>query len=421
MNQELNRDERRNAVKLVLGKTATKLGDTLTNPKTVLTWLLTTIGAPGAAISMLVPIRESGSMLPQLFISGWVQRFRVRKWVFVGGAVAQALAIAAMGLAAMTLNPTAVGVAVILALAGFATARAFCSISSKDVLGRAIPKGFRGRVNGLSKTASGLLSAAAAVGLLLYKGEGDARFFAWLLIGASGLWLLGGLSHALVREPLPEKPGANQETSRSGGGLRARIGLVVRDRRFRSFILARGFLLGTALASPLLVVLGQRNDGELDALVGFIIAGGVATSSSSFFWGRLADRAGHLAMAAGGMLATAAGLAAIAVQWHGGLAETAWVWPLLFLIFNLGYTGVRMGRKTWVVDAAEGNRRTDYVSASNTLIAGLILVVGGLSAPLQQISVLASLGFYVGLSAIGAVLALGLKLDTADGNRETET
>jgi hypothetical protein len=114
MTKGLNRDERRNAVKLVLGKTATKLGDTLTNPKTVLTWLLTTIGAPGAAISMLVPIRESGSMLPQLFISGWVQRFRVRKWVFAGGAAAQALAIAAMGLAAMTLNPTSVGVAVII-------------------------------------------------------------------------------------------------------------------------------------------------------------------------------------------------------------------------------------------------------------------------------------------------------------------
>jgi hypothetical protein len=420
MTKGLNRDERRNAVKLVLGKTATKLGDTLTNPKTVLTWLLTTIGAPGAAISMLVPIRESGSMLPQLFISGWVQRFRVRKWVFAGGAAAQALAIAAMGLAAMTLNPTSVGVAVILALAGFAIARAFCSVSSKDVLGRAIPKGFRGRVNGLSKTASGLLSATAAVGLLLYRGEGDARFFAWLLIGASGLWLIGGLSHAWVREPVPERPTADQEKSGSNG-LRARIGLVARDRLFRRFILARGFLLGTALAAPLLVVLGQQNDGQLDALVGFIIAGGVATSSSSFFWGRLADRAGHLAMAAGGMLATAAGSVAIAVQWHGGIAETAWVWPLLFLVFNLGYTGVRMGRKTWVVDAAEGDRRTDYVAASNTLIAVLILIVGGISAPLQQISVLASLGFYVGLSAIGAVLALGLKLDTADGNRETET
>lgn len=337
------------------------------------------------------------------FISGWVQRFRVRKWVFAGGAAAQALAITAMGLAAMTLNPTSVGVAVILALAGFAIARAFCSVSSKDVLGRAIPKGFRGRVNGLSKTASGLLSAAAAVGLLLYRGEGDARFFAWLLIGASGLWLIGGLSHAWVREPVPERRTADQKKSGSNG-LRARIGLVARDRLFRRFILARGFLLGTALASPLLVVLGQQNDGQLDALVGFIIAGGVATSSSSFFWGRLADRAGHLAMAAGGMLA-------IAVQWHGGLAESAWVWPLLFLVFNLGYTGVRMGRKTWVVDAAEGDRRTDYVSASNTLIAVLILVVGGISAPLQQISVLASLGFYVGISAIGAVLALGLKLE----------
>lgn len=347
-------------------------------------------------------------MLPQLFISGWVQQFRVRKRVFVGGAVAQAVAVVTMGLAALWLGPTAAGITVIAALAVFSVARAFCSISSKDVMGRSIPKGFRGRVNGLSTTVSGILTAAAAASLLLYQGEGDARFLAWLLIGASSLWLIGGALHGLVREPVPEDDPAGEDEGKKSG-LMARIGLVARDARFRRFILARGFLLGTALASPLFVVLGQ--EGGIGALVGFIVAGGVATSASSFLWGRLADRASHLAMALGGLVAALTGLAAIAVRLHGGLADAAWLWPLLFLLFNLGYTGVRTGRKTWVIDAADGDRRTDYVSASNTLIAVLILVVGGLSAPLQQVSVLASLGFYAGISLIGAALALRLKLD----------
>lgn len=62
---------------------------------------------------MLVPIRESGSMLPQLFISDRVKRVRTRKWVYVDGAVAQAAAIAAMGLAALTLPPRVAGLVVL--------------------------------------------------------------------------------------------------------------------------------------------------------------------------------------------------------------------------------------------------------------------------------------------------------------------
>lgn len=410
MTEKLDQTQKRNASKLVIGKVSTKLGDTLINPKTVLTWLLTLLGAPGAVISMLVPIRESGSMLPQLFISGWVQRFRTRKWVFVGGSVVQALTVAGMGFAALWLGPTSAGITVVSLLAVFSIARAFCSISSKDVMGRSIPKGFRGRVNGLSTTLSGILTATAAVGLLLYKGEGKALFFAWLLIGTSGLWLIGGFLHGIVQEPVPETKNASSE--KKSDGLIARIKLVVADTTFRRFILARAFLLGTALAAPLFVVLSQEGNSQMIELGGFIIAGGIATSSSSFLWGKLADRASHLAMALGGMIAAITGLSAIAVQLHGGIADTIWIWPLLFLLFNFGYNGVRIGRKTWIIDAAEGDRRTDYVSASNTLIAVIILIVGGLSAPLQQFSVLASLGFYVVLSLIGAALALRLKLNS---------
>ncbi len=44
-----------------------------------------------------------------------------------------------MGLAAPLLSPVLAGYTIIVALAMFATARAFCSVTSKDVLGRAVP------------------------------------------------------------------------------------------------------------------------------------------------------------------------------------------------------------------------------------------------------------------------------------------
>lgn len=46
----------------------------------------------------------------------------------------------------------------------------------------------------------------------------------------------------------------------------------------------------------------------------------------------------------------------------------------------IAHAGVRIGRKTYLVDMAGGNKRTDYTAVSNTVIGLLLLLVGGLSA-----------------------------------------
>ena len=63
-----------NFFRQVAAATLTTLGDTLTNPKTTLAWLMGIVGAPVALVAWLVPIRESGSMLPQLFISAYIRQ-----------------------------------------------------------------------------------------------------------------------------------------------------------------------------------------------------------------------------------------------------------------------------------------------------------------------------------------------------------
>ncbi len=400
----LDPQQKRNAIWIIAGQSLTKLGDVLTNPKTVLTWMLSSLGAPGALLSMLVPVRESGSMLPQLFVSDFVKRAVRRKRVFVVGALFQALAIAVMGAAALWLPPAGAAWAVLGALAVFAVARSFCSISSKDVLGRTVPKGFRGRVGGASNSISGLLSAAAAASLIVFRDREAPVFLSWLVLAASLLWVLGAACYARIDEP-------DAEPQENGGdGWLERLKLVRDDRVFRGFIVARALLLGSALASPLLVVLGQQSGGRLTSLVGFIIAAGIASGSSSLLWGRLSDRSGEWSMAAGGGVAAAAGMSGVMIAWwFPGWGDRVWVWPLVFLVFNVGYAGVRLGRKTWVIDAVEGDRRTDYVSASNTLIAVLILLTGLVHSPLQAWSPLASLGLYVTMCVAGSVAALRLK------------
>ena len=403
---DLTAPQKKSAAAIIATQTCTRIGDVLTNPKTVLTWLLSQLGTSGFFIGMLVPIRESGSMLPQLFISGWVKRIRRRKWVVVGSAMAQAACIASMGLAALLLPPGPAGFVVLIALATFSLARAFSSISSKDVLGRAIPKGFRGRVSGVSTTLSGILSAIAAALLILYRDHETTTLLAWVVLGAAILWFLGAGLYSLVHEPLPEEQASQEPLFLDIG---SRIRMVMRDPLFRRYIIARGLLLGSALASPLIVVLAQVKAGSLLALVGFLFAAAIATASSSFFWGKLADRASHKTMAYGGAVSALVGSIAIIIAlWLPVIAQQVFIWPLLFLLFNLGYTGVRLGRKIWVVDAVDGDKRTDYVSASNTLIACIIIVMGLVTSPLQSISPLLPLSIYTLLCIAGTCVALTL-------------
>ncbi|HBC17434.1 MAG TPA: MFS transporter, partial [Alcanivorax sp.] len=50
-----------NFFRIICANTLTKIGDLLINPKTVLAWLITAVGAPSYLAALLVPIRESGS------------------------------------------------------------------------------------------------------------------------------------------------------------------------------------------------------------------------------------------------------------------------------------------------------------------------------------------------------------------------
>ncbi len=73
---------------------------------------------------------------------------------------------------------------------------------------------------------------------------------------------------------------------------------------------------------------------------------------------------------------------------------------MAYFILSVAHDGVRVGRKTYVVDLAGGNRRTDYVSVSNSVI-GVVLLVAGLSGALStliEVSTIVLLLSLVGLT-----------------------
>ena len=65
-----------NALRHIASLTMTKVADGLIDPKLMLSWLLTALGAPAVYAGALVPIREAGALLPQIVMAGWCRRWR---------------------------------------------------------------------------------------------------------------------------------------------------------------------------------------------------------------------------------------------------------------------------------------------------------------------------------------------------------
>ncbi|HNP36834.1 MAG TPA: MFS transporter permease, partial [Woeseiaceae bacterium] len=144
------RAQPRNYALHVVSLSLTRLGEGLAETKLVLAWLLDAIGGPTWAIGLLVPVRESLAMLPQLLIAARIRQLSVRKPVYVVGCVIQGMAIIGFGLVGLTLDGSKAGVVAIALITVFALGRSLCSISHKDVLAKTVDKGRRGSVSGIA-------------------------------------------------------------------------------------------------------------------------------------------------------------------------------------------------------------------------------------------------------------------------------
>lgn len=397
-----------NFLLLLLTQFLTRLGDAIASPKTVLAWLLNALGAPALFTALLVPVRESGSLVPQLVIASYVRARPLRKWSFVAGSILQGAAVLGMALVAVTLTGTAAGLGLVGALLLFSLARGLCSVASKDMLGKTVPGRRRGQLGGWATALAGLVTIAVGVFVLLERREpGDTGTWLLLLAIAAGLWLLAAATCALLRE----YPG---ETGDGANPLRealARLGLLRSDRGFRRFVIARSLLLCSALSAPFFVALAHENTAGAAAALGlFIIADGLASLLSGPFWGRLADRSSRLVMAAAGAGAALAGLAlAATVTLLPAAASTAWLYPCFYFLLAMAHAGVRIGRKTWIVDLASGNRRTDYVAVSNTAIGLVLLLAGAVGALATVLSTAGVIVILAGMGLAGAALSTGLR------------
>lgn len=405
-NQQKLPDEDHNARRFVFSNGLQNIGDQIVAAKTVLPWLLQVAGAPAFFLALLVPIRESGSMLPQAALTRWVIGHRDRRHLWMLGSYGQALSAALIGAAALSLRGWQLGLAVVVLLAVLSLFRALCSITAKDVQGRTIHKGRRGEITGRATALGGAVTLAIGVLLWLLPGEIPAWLIAAVILAAALAWVVAALVFRGIREPEPEY---SAQVSATRGWLWDCLQLFTGDRDFRWFVIVRSLLLVTSLSTAFIVALAHESGQDLSGLGAFLVASGLAALIGGRISGKFSDVSSRKVMSTGAAAASVVILLLLASVTWAPVWVTAWALPLGFFAVNLAHTAVRVARKTYVVDLAEGDQRTRYVSAANTLMGGILLGTGAVSGVIALAGTTAALLFLAVIGLVGVAAAGRLK------------
>ncbi|MFC7369516.1 MULTISPECIES: MFS transporter [Vreelandella] len=359
-----------------------KVADELSSARLVLPWLMGIIGAPVWMVGLLVPIREAGALLPQLFVAGFIRLKPKRKWAWVAGALLQALAALALALLALIGSGISGGILVLGTLMLLALARGLSSIATKDVLGKTIAKGRRGTLMGWSGSLSGAATLTAG-GVLMWFGDqpGNIALAILLAIAAAG-WLLNAACAARIAEA----PGAVDGGENAWNSIQLGLSLLQEDRHFLHFNVARALLLSSALALPYLALLGQQQSGtNLGGLGLLVVLSGVAAMVASPVWGKRADQSSRCVMRDAAIGTAICCLLGASLAWlPGAWSQSVWPYALIYALLVIVHHGARLGRKTYLVDIANQDNRALYVALSNTLTGVLMLLVGGAIGGLAQ-------------------------------------
>lgn len=393
-------NESRNASSFIIANGLQNAGDELVAAKTVLPWLFQSAGVPAAFTGLLVPIRESGSMLPQAALTRWVVNSPSRKNLWIIGGIIQAVAALGIAVAALLADAIVLGLIVLVLLGVLSLGRALCSITGKDVQGRTISKGGRGVVTGRATTLGGVATLIVG-GLLVLLGQVDQRAIVVLLLVGAAAWALASVVFTAIVEP--EDTG--ESTGNSGekeSWFSDTWGLFRKDKQFRDFVIVRSLMLVSALSTSFIVALAHSvGNDSLSGLAGFVLASGLASLVGGVVSGRLSDISSRKVMSYGAAVAST--LLLLIVLAAATLPQTwnFYLLPLGFFAISMVHTGIRVARKTYVVDMAEGNMRTRYVASANTLMGIILLLVGGASAVIASAGNAAALIFLAAVGFIG--------------------
>ncbi len=396
----------RNYVLNVANGAATKLAEQLASPGLVLPWLLSSIGVPAALTAIVMPIKQAGSLLPQLAVAGWIRSRATRKWVWVAAGTIQAIALMLIAFAAMQMPPLAAGMAIVALFAAFSMASGMGSVAFQDVMGKTVPKGRRGRLLSNRALIGGSLALAAAAALQFGPvGQAKLDLLLLLVFAAAVLWALGALAFAGIEEEPGETEGGRSMLRELRSGMQKAREL----RGYRKFLVARALLLGVEIAMPFYALhASQLFDRSAEIVPLFILAVAAASVVSSPFWGALSDWSSRRVMAASGAIGVISGLTALAIDVLPPDQPRLWLYAVVFAALGIAESGLRLGRKTYLTDGAPGDERPLFVAFANTSVGLLALAGVFIGILVDATSPVMGVAFTSLMAALGVAAALSL-------------
>ncbi|WP_338517251.1 MFS transporter [Alteromonas gracilis] len=360
--------------RLIAGLSLNKLADLLISAKTTLPALMLSIGAPTWMVGWLVPIRESGALLPQALLSFYLRGHSKRHIVWRAGMIIQTLSVACILLALFmsssgATNSAVSGAIVLIALVLLSLGRSACSLTVKDMEADVAEKGERGNLIGMASTISGVATLAVALPLLLVSEALDKRMLMGIIGFSASVFALTLVCMWPIKTDVSVGKDSDSNTS---------VFSVNFDSTVYKFIFVRGLFVHSALVAPYFMI--QKEESAANLLPIYIAAEALATLLSSLIWGKVADKSARLTLQIAGAMALVACIGLLVSN-----SESLVLSAALFFVLSIAHAGVRTGRKTYSLDVKEGHERTELVGFSNTSIGLILLAFGSLYAALTPV------------------------------------
>jgi len=397
----------RNFILNITNGSLTKLAERIISPNLTLPWILSFLGAPAYLIGMLVPVKDAGSLLPQLFVSGRIRSKPIRKYYWSGAALVQAIAMAVSAVLVYFFDEHWVSWALVGLLALFSIASGVASVSFKDVTGKTIPKGERGRMLSYRATFGGLLALAAGIILIfVLQDDTDRLVYTGMFLLTAMLWLAASVIFFLIKEEKGSVQGGRTPVREFKKGAE----IIGKDTNFRNFLITRALLMAVPLLQPFYVIISKDlNSGSWNAIAFLIIISGLAQVVSSPFWGRFADENATKLMRVSALMALFGAMYALAFVVFDDSFQSFYAFLPVFFINGVAYAGARLSRKTYLVDYAPDDDRPTYVSVANTFIGIFTIVAAGFGFIAEWFGLSGQLLFFAALLIAVVILSFRLK------------
>jgi len=384
------------------------------NTQLVMTWFVSELTRSNLLISLLTPLDQGGWYLPQLLLSGYLQRQRRTLPVYRAVAVVRAAAVGLLALSVFLLDDPRALLAVFFALFAINNlAGGVGGLPFMDVVAKTISPTRRGAFFAWRRLIGGSLGlAGSALVKVVLAPDSGLTFpdnYALLFFLAFLFVIIAVGSFSLVIEPPGE---VNPHRVNLGKQLRRALRLPAQHHSYGRFLALHLAITAANYALPFYAVYARRALDAPEDMVGtYLLGSTLAGVLSNLIWGRVGDRRGNrLLMQLVALTASLAPAFALLIIHLPDIGlDKSLIFTLVFVLYGAHQTAAFIGGGNYLLELAPASERVMYVGFTNTTIGLAVFTspVGGAIVDWLGFEVLFL--FSLACALIALFLSLGLE------------